>query len=131
MSFIFLLSTSVQKIRANFYIGKEYPNVLALKSGRYYSGRGLTFVSSRVEVLIFLEAIFLTHYRLAMPFGNRKKYFSGSFQFIIAFIKKNHPSGNLKFNYLGIFQSLKLRISTEKILSISLKLNFTPNTLGR
>jgi len=40
------------------------------------------------------------------------------------------PPGNLEFNYLGIFQSLKLRISMEKILLISLKLNFTPNTLG-
>jgi len=44
--------------------------------------------------------------------------------------KKYHPSGNLKFINLGIFQSLKLRILTEKILPISLKLNFTPNTLG-
>jgi len=44
--------------------------------------------------------------------------------------KKYHPSGNLKFNYLGIFQSLKLRISMEKILLISPKQNFTPNTLG-
>jgi len=43
---------------------------------------------------------------------------------------KNHPSGNLKFNYLGIFQSLKLRILKGKILSITLKQNFTPNTLG-
>jgi len=33
-------------------------------------------------------------------------------------------------NYFGIFQSLKLRILVEKILPISLKLNFTPNTLG-
>jgi len=44
--------------------------------------------------------------------------------------KKYHPSGNLKFDYFGIFQSLKLRILKEKIISISLKLNFTPNTLG-
>jgi len=36
----------------------------------------------------------------------------------------------MKFNYLGIFQSSELRILMEKILSISLKLNFTPNTLG-
>jgi len=39
-------------------------------------------------------------------------------------------SGNLKWNYLGFSQSLKLRILKEKILSISLELNFTPNTLG-
>jgi len=43
--------------------------------------------------------------------------------------KKYHPSGNLKFNYLGIFQSSKLRILMEKILSISPKLNFTTNIL--
>jgi len=36
----------------------------------------------------------------------------------------------VKFNYLGIFQSLKLRISMKKVLSVSLKLNFTPNTSG-
>jgi len=45
--------------------------------------------------------------------------------------KKYHPSGNLKFNYAGIFQNLKLRIFMEKILSISLKLKFIPNTFGR
>jgi len=44
-----------------------------------------------------------------MPFGNRKKYFRGSFQISIVTIQKYHPSRNLKFNYLGIFQSLKLR----------------------
>ena len=43
---------------------------------------------------------------------------------------KYHPSGNLKSNNLGIFQSLKLRIVMAKILRISLKLNFTPNLLG-
>jgi len=63
-----------------------------------------------------------------MPFGSRNIYFRGSFQFSI--VKKYHPSGNLKFNYSGIFQSLKLHISMEKIFSISPKLNFTPNTLG-
>jgi len=45
-------------------------------------------------------------------------------------LKKYHPSGNLKFNILGISQSLKSRILKEKILSISLNLNFTSNTLG-
>jgi len=66
-----------------------------------------------------------------MPFGNRKNYFRGSFEFKIVRIKeKYHPSGNMKFNNLGIFQSSKLRMFMEKILSMSLKLNFTPNTLG-
>jgi len=40
--------------------------------------------------------------------------------------KKYHPSGNPKLNYLGIFESSKLRILMEKIISISLQLNFTP-----
>jgi len=44
--------------------------------------------------------------------------------------KKYHPPENLEFNYLGIFQSLKLRILMEIILPIALKLNFTQNTLG-
>jgi len=44
--------------------------------------------------------------------------------------KKNHPPGNPKFSYLGIFQSLKLLTPIEKVLSISLKLNSTPNILG-
>ena len=65
-----------------------------------------------------------------MPFGNRKKYFRGSFQFSEVTLKKYHPSGNLKINNFGIFQRLKLRIIEEKVLPISLKLNFTPNTLG-
>jgi len=65
-----------------------------------------------------------------MPFGNRKKYFRGLFSSVLLKFKKYHPSGNLKFKYLGIFQSLKLCILMEKILPISLNLNFTPNTLG-
>jgi len=70
-----------------------------------------------------------------MPFGKRQKYFKGSFQFSIVTIllsqfKKYQPSGKLKFSNFGIFQSLKLRILMEKILLISLKLNFAPNTLG-
>jgi len=36
----------------------------------------------------------------------------------------------MKFNNLDIFQSIKLRIYTDIILPISLKLNFTLNTLG-
>jgi len=42
--------------------------------------------------------------------------------------KKYHPSGKLKFSYLVIFQSLKLRILKKKIF-VSLKVNFTLNTL--
>jgi len=49
---------------------------------------------------------------------------------VLSQLKKYHPSGNLKFNNLGIFQSLKLRNLMGKFLQISLKLNFTPNALG-
>jgi len=52
------------------------------------------------------------------------------FRAVLSQFKKYHPSQNLKFNYLGIFQSLKLRIILGKIPPISLKLNFNPNTLG-
>jgi len=66
-----------------------------------------------------------------MPFGNRKKnIFDYLFRSVLSQFKKYHPSGNLKFYNLGILKSLKLRILVRKILPISLKLNFTPNTFG-
>jgi len=49
-------------------------------------------------------------------------------QYCHNFKKKYHPSGNLEFNNLGNFQSLALRLLVEKILPISLKLNFTSDT---
>jgi len=52
------------------------------------------------------------------------------FHSVLSKLKKYHPSGNLKFNNLGIFPSLKLRILMGKIPPIPLKLNFTPNDLG-
>jgi len=51
------------------------------------------------------------------------------FSSVLSQFKEYHPSGNLNFNILGNSQSLKLRILVEKLLPISLKLNFTPNTL--
>jgi len=51
-----------------------------------------------------------------MPFGNRKNILEDLFSLVLSQFKKYHPSGNLKFNYLGIFQSLKLLISKGKIL---------------
>jgi len=74
-------------------------------------------------------AAMLTHYGPVMPL-RELNYFRGSLQFSIVTIKKISPTRNLKFHYLDIFQSLKSRISMEKILTISLKLNFTPNTSG-
>jgi len=49
-------------------------------------------------------------------------------QYCQNFKKYISPSVNLKFSNLGIFQSSRLRNLMGKILSISLKLNFTPNT---
>jgi len=60
----------------------------------------------------------------------KKNILEDLFRSILSQFQKYHPSGNLKFNILGIFPSLKLRTSVKKILPISLKLNFTPNTLG-
>jgi len=51
----------------------------------------------------------LTHYRPAMPFGNRKNILKDLFSSVLLQFKKYHPSENLKFNNLGIFQSLNLR----------------------
>jgi len=73
----------------------------------------------------------LTHYRPAMPFGNRKNILEDLFSTTLSRLKKKyHPSGNLKFINLGIFQGLKLRILMAKILPISLELRITSNTLG-
>ena len=45
-------------------------------------------------------------------------------------LKNIAPSGKLECDYFSIFQSSKVCILQEKLLSISLKLNFTPHTLG-
>jgi len=49
-----------------------------------------------------------------MPFGNRKNILEDLLSSVLLQLKKYHPSGNMKFNYLDIFQSLKLHISIEK-----------------
>jgi len=64
-----------------------------------------------------------------MPFGNRKKYFRKSFQFSIV-IKKISPLRKPEISILRHFPKLKIAYFNGKILSISLKLNFTQNTLG-
>jgi len=48
-----------------------------------------TRVSSARVDNSFKSGSILTLYRPAMPFGNRKFYFRGSFQFIIVTIQKN------------------------------------------
>jgi len=50
------------------------------------------------------------------------------FNAVLSHFLKNRLSGNLKFNNLGIFESLKLRILMKKISFLSPNLNFTPNT---
>jgi len=54
----------------------------------------------------------LTHYRPAMLFGIIIFFWSS----VLSQFKKYHPSGNLKFNNVAIFQSLKLRNLMGKIL---------------
>jgi len=49
---------------------------------------------------------------------------------VLSQLKKYQISGNLKLNNLRIFKSLKLRNLVEKVVQISLKLNFTSNTMG-
>jgi len=49
-----------------------------------------------------------------MPFGNRKKYLKDLFSSVLSQFEKYHPFGNLIFNNLGIFQSLKFRLAEKK-----------------
>jgi len=46
-----------------------------------------------------------------MPFGHRINILEDLFSSVLSQIEKYHPPGKMKFNYLGIFQSFKLRIS--------------------
>jgi len=86
-------------------------------------------IATPFNLFIFSKYSALTHYRPVMPMGNRKIILEDLFSSVLLQSKKYDPSGNLKFNNLGISQSLKLRISAEKIPLISPEL-FTPNTLG-
>jgi len=52
------------------------------------------------------------------------------FSSVLSQFKRFSLSGNPKFVNLSISQSLESRILMKTILSITLKLNFTPNTLG-
>jgi len=64
-------------------------------------------LSLRYELFWYFGAMFslnyLTHYRPAMPFGNRKKYILADiFSSALSQFKIYHHSKNLKFNNLGI-----------------------------
>jgi len=55
-----------------------------------------------------------------MLFRNRKNILEDLFCSALSLFKKYHPSGNLKFNDLGIFQSLKFRNLMGNFIRISL-----------
>jgi len=46
--------------------------------------------------------------------ATEKNILENLFSSVLSEFKKYYPPGNLKFNYSGIFQSLKLRFFTEK-----------------
>jgi len=74
----------------------------------------------------------LTYNRPAMPFGIRRNYFRESFQFSIVTIQKLLPPWKPGIYFLRNFPKLKIayfNVKKKKTL-ISLKLNFTSNTLG-
>jgi len=65
----------------------------------------------------------LKYYRPAMPrcrSGTEKYILEDLFSSALPRFKKYHPSGNLKFNNLGVFQILKLHILVGEILPFSL-----------
>jgi len=73
---------------------------------------------------------FLPTYTQRCRSATEKSILEDLFSSFLSQSKKYDPSGNLIFNYLRIFQSLKLPTLMGKIFPISLKLNFTPNALG-
>jgi len=73
---------------------------------------------------------FPTYYCPAMPFETDNFISEGLSSSELSHFKIYHPSGNLILNNLGIFRNLKFRNLMGKIPPLSLKLNFTPNTLG-
>ena len=60
----------------------------------------------------------------------KKNILENLFSSVLSKFKKFLSSVKLLFDDLCVFQSLKLCNLMEKILRISLKLNFSPNTLG-
>jgi len=70
-------------------------------------------VNSFFKYSIFLF-VYLSHYRPAMPFRNKKNILEDLFSSVLSQFKKYCPSRNLKYNHLSSFQNLKLRILMEK-----------------
>ena len=71
-----------------------------------------------------LTSVSLTHCAQRCRSEPEKFILEDLFSSVQSQCKKYHPSENLKFNNLGIFQSFQFRILMEKILPITLKLKF-------
>jgi len=71
-----------------------------------------------------------THYPPAMPFGNRKQYFRGSFKFSIVTIQRISPIGILGSQQFRYFSKIKISY-LGKILPIYLKLINHSKYFGR
>jgi len=55
--------------------------------------------------LVLTPHLALTHYRPAMPFGNKKNILEDLSSLVFSQFKKYQPSKNLKFNHLGILKT--------------------------
>ena len=78
------------------------------------SGVGSTGATHKASFCASLHRLSVTHYRPAMPFGNRKFILEDILGSVLSQFKKYQPPGNFEFNNLGNFRSLKFRILMEK-----------------
>jgi len=61
-----------------------------------------------INIGVQIEHTVLTHYRPAMPFGDRKKYFKASFQFSIVTIYKISPLWKPKIEKFRHFSKFEI-----------------------
>jgi len=97
-----------------------------LKKGGGYKKIALNFFRRKRERLRQYERMKCIKSRNPLPPSDalrteKKNILEDLFSSLLSQLKNYHPSGSPKFNNLGVFQSLKLHILMEKILSISLK----------
>jgi len=74
-------------------------------------------VASKPGVICFLDVLSTTAQRGRSE--TEKFILENLFGSVLSKFKEHHPSGNLKFINLGIFQSLKLRNLVGKVFRIS------------
>jgi len=79
--------------------------------------RGFSRPAKRSEAQVTKP--YFTHYRPGRS-ATEKFMLEDLFSSVLPQFEKCYPSGNLKFNYLGISESLKLRILMEKIIKFLL-----------